>query len=569
MAVVYAAQDTLLDRTVAIKVLSNQQSADTLERFQREAKLIAKLTHYAILPIYDYGTVDNQPYIVMPHMVGGTLADKQHDRQPMTNALSIIEALASALDYAHQQNVIHRDIKPSNVLLDESDRPTLADFGIAQLTNMTQTQSVLGTPQFMAPEQWQGEIPTAATDQYQFAAMSYQLLTGQLPFSADNPAGYMFKHINEAVPMAVGQNKAVQLALQRGMAKEPSHRFDTVTQFVDALRTAVAAPKTVLIDEPTKIIPVTSSNDEKAQPDQKPHMLRLFVALIGFLVGFGGWIAWDHFNENGNEVTPVIREVQTTVGIHKMVVIPAGALTMGSTAEQIERGIELCDEARGSGACSAACCEDEAPVRLIEMDEYTIDQLPVTNLNYAKCIDAGDCTEPQDIVPFENKERPQHPVVAVTWNQAVEYCEAQGLRLPTEAEWEKAARGNQASIFPWGDEFEPARLNFCDARCSLPYADLFDDGFAQTAPVGRFPGSTSSLGVGDMAGNTWEWTADWYAAYDPNDTLNPIGAADGTTKVVRGGSFESAMNGVRTTDRFEQNPDVADNGIGFRCAADT
>lgn len=565
MAIVYAAHDDLLDRTVAVKVLPHQ-SADTLARFQREAKLIAKLNHHAILPIYDYGTADDQTYIVMPHMTGGTLSDKLDAGLRAGEAIAIVKTIADALDYAHRQNVIHRDVKPSNVLLDEQGRPTLADFGIAQLTDMTQTQSVLGTPQFMAPEQWRGETPTAATDQYQLAAMTYQLLTGEVPFAADNAAGYMFKHINESVPLAAGQPAAVQAALARGMAKEPAARFGSATQFANALGTAVAAPSTVLFDEPlpTPVAPTP-------EPTKKRPLVPFLLGLI--VLAAVGWLAWSQLgggSGGGDDgaLEATVREVQTAAGLHTMVVIPAGDFVMGSTAEQIARGVELCDEARGSGACSAECCADEAPVRTVTLDEYAIDQLPVTNLKYAACIDAGDCTPPLDVVPFENKERPQHPVVAVTWEQATNYCEAQGLRLPTESEWEKAARGTDAPIFPWGDEFEPARLNFCDARCTLPYADAFDDGFAQTAPVGRFPGSASVWGVGDMAGNVWEWTADWYAPYLADDVLNPTGAADGDFKVVRGGSFESAMNGVRSTDRFQQDPEIFDNGIGFRCAAD-
>ena len=300
MATVYSAQDDVLDRPVAVKVLPNQ-SADFLDRFQREAKMIAKLNHPAILPIYDFGEVDGETYLVMPQMTGGTLDGRKLDTG---TALNVIRTVADALAYAHRQNVVHRDIKPSNVLLDEEGRPFLADFGIAQLTDQTQTQNVIGTPQYMAPEQWRGEAPTAATDQYQLAVMASQLLTEQLPFESTNLPGFMYKHLNEE-PAIEGVGSAVQSVLRRGMAKEQANRFGNVTQFTEALTASLSAPSTVLIDEPAADIqPVRSAKqpNKRMEPEPKRSRSRLWFALPLLVLGLlaAGWLVFNQFGEIRN-----------------------------------------------------------------------------------------------------------------------------------------------------------------------------------------------------------------------------------------------------------------------------
>jgi formylglycine-generating enzyme required for sulfatase activity len=160
-----------------------------------------------------------------------------------------------------------------------------------------------------------------------------------------------------------------------------------------------------------------------------------------------------------------------------------------------------------------------------------------------------------------------HPVNCVTWQEAKGYCEWKGKRLPTEAEWEKAARGGRNTIYTWGDQFDEKKANFCDRNCSQKHADKdYDDGYAKTAPVGSYPANNYDLY--DMAGNVWEWTADWYDEnyYSNAPRVNPKGPLSGSKKVLRGGSWHRSPDRMRSALRGRGDPTIRSDTFGFRCA---
>jgi len=248
MATVYRARQASLDRDVAIKVLPDFFAEDEgyRERFQQEARSIARLKHPNILNVFDFGQERGITYLVLELVEGGTLAERLGRPMDLQEAVRIIRPIASALDHAHAQGILHRDIKPSNILIHRDGTPVLGDFGLAKIAGsvrrLTASGTVLGTPEYMSPEYGAGEPVGPASDLYSLAVVAYEMLTGRVPFEADTPAAVLLSHINKAVPPTrelVGELSGhVEDALRKALAKNPLERFDSATQFVAALTPA-------------------------------------------------------------------------------------------------------------------------------------------------------------------------------------------------------------------------------------------------------------------------------------------------------------------------------------------
>jgi serine/threonine-protein kinase len=230
---------------------------------------------------------------------------------------------------------------------------------------------------------------------------------------------------------------------------------------------------------------------------------------------------------------------------------------MGSDAD---KGLTACRklfERISNNECERSWFEREEPVRTRDLDAYYIDQTEVTNAQYQKCVADGACDPPAGASSntqneyYGNSQYEDYPVIYVSWHDAQAYCEWAERRLPTEAEWEKAARGEKGLTFPWGKAFVRNRLNFCDVNCVSTWNNPnYDDGYKETAPVGSYPAGASPYGVLDMSGNVWEWVADRY----------------GGDRGLRGGSWYSAGNFTRAAGRSGKPPDRKSGDIGFRCA---
>jgi formylglycine-generating enzyme required for sulfatase activity len=265
--------------------------------------------------------------------------------------------------------------------------------------------------------------------------------------------------------------------------------------------------------------------------------------------------------------TPPLIKKRTSSGPQGMLYIPGGPFTMGSSTGENS---------------------DAAPAHRVCVNGFYIDRFEVTNAQFEQFVDAaGYVTEAERTAtssdsptwrhPFgaesDAQQIPEHPVICVSWNDAQAYARWANKRLPSEAEWEKAARGKDGRLFPWGNTSpgSGANVNVADTSASFKWgANSFNDGYRTTAPVGSFPAGESAYGVEDMAGNVWEWCSDWWdsAYYKKAPADNPVGPEIGEHKVIRGGSWFYHLDGAQATHRMYFRPDGNSTAIGFRCALD-
>ena len=257
MATVYHAYDPRFEREVAIKVLPREMLHDVQfrTRFDREAKTIAMLEHPAIVPVYDFGEEDGQPYFVMRYMTGGSLSDRMKN-VPMSiqEAARILTRIAPALDDAHNKGIIHRDLKPGNILFDQFNEPYISDFGIAKLSESQSNftgSAIVGTPAYMSPEQAQGENIDGRSDIYGLGVILFELLSGQQPYHGDTPMSVVVKHITDPVPHILDVKPDlppdIELIIDKAMAKDRNERFQNVKSLADAM-TAVASGKSLSLE---------------------------------------------------------------------------------------------------------------------------------------------------------------------------------------------------------------------------------------------------------------------------------------------------------------------------------
>ncbi|MEW5939185.1 MAG: bifunctional serine/threonine-protein kinase/formylglycine-generating enzyme family protein [Chloroflexota bacterium] len=614
MAIVYKAYDTRLEREVALKMIRKGAfPADHLERmlkrFEREAKALARLSHPNIIKILDYGEYEGSPYLVMEYFPGGTLKGKLGKPIPWQEAIQLILPIAEALDYAHDQNMVHRDVKPANILLTQRGQPMLSDFGIAKLLDLdetrelTGTSAALGTPEYMAPEQARAKNVDHRADIYSLGIVLYEMVTGRKPFIADTPMDVMIMHARDPLPdpkkFARNLPNGLVTVLQKALAKQPAERYQSMEEFAAALK-ALSAGKPASISKPAPKPPrreetVSESDtikDFKVPPldtdspslegkgsgirsgvKSKLWLPASFALLLIICIGLAikslpsilspietpsltptktltftpeltftsTFTLTPEFTAT-SAFTPTLTPLPTDIWDSKNVImrlIPAGTFPMGSNDGN----------------------SDERPVHDVYLDAYYIDTYEVTNALYKTCVDAGVCDPPvynrypsSGYQRYDNTEYQRHPVM-LNWSMSKKYCEWRGADLPTEAQWEKAARGTDGRTYPWGEGIDCTKANY-DRSC-----------VGDTTAVGSYESGKSPYGIYDMAGNALEWVKDWYMAtyYKTSPIKNPLGPDNGIFRVLRGGEWWSSLNNVRASFR---NPGSPDNsfGYGFRCA---
>jgi serine/threonine protein kinase, bacterial len=314
MGTVYLAQHPRLPRQDAVKVLSAELTDDPeyRARFLREADLAASLSHPNILAVYDRGEYDGQFWISMDYVAGTDAARLLREHypggMPPDEALPIITAVASALDYAHQRGLLHRDVKPANILLDsQAPRIFLADFGIARRiddsSRLTATNMAVGTVAYAAPEQLKGEAVDGRTDQYALACTAFDLLTGAPPYVDSNPAVVITKHLTAPAP-SLGQRRPALVgldpALARAMAKESSGRFLSCRDFAGELQYRLSPPPIHALGVPASALPTPLAPPIRRRPGRRPRVLiAALVAIVSVIVAggvFAGVMLFQHHN---------------------------------------------------------------------------------------------------------------------------------------------------------------------------------------------------------------------------------------------------------------------------------
>ena len=549
-------------------------------------------------------------------------------RWSLDEVMALLGPVARALDVAHGRGIAHRDIKPPNLFVIGDPRGREAtvkilDFGVAKLiTDNAQMTAALAqtgagissfTPQYGAPEQFSRAHGATGpwTDVFALALVAAELLAGKPGLEGDDVVQIALSSRNprrRPTPRGLGAwvSDRVEAVFEHALAVDPGQRYARAADFWSALEEAASHPESsaVTLVPPGAAVaaatlvtgaesdPMTSSTASIADARPKPRAassrrlsfsaMALGALAVVALLG-GVWVNKDGVHARlGAALGPKASGVGRAVAAvpkcpSDTFEIPGGQFYMGSDDK--------------------AAPDNQKPSHNVSLDAFCMDAFEVTALAYEDCSNRGACrrlqpsvsypgmtpAEEQAFLPLCNvgkKGREQHPMNCLGWADADVYCRRQGKRLPTEAEWEYATRGPDGRVFPWGDEPPTvAYLNACDADCAawskkagVQALVLFEDasdGYSATAPVGKFEKGRSRFGPWDVAGNVWEWVADWNDAYGVSEQKNPKGPAGGERRGIRGGAWNGArVEWLHPSFRFAAEPDRHHPAIGFRCVKD-
>ncbi|MBI2331494.1 MAG: serine/threonine protein kinase [Chloroflexi bacterium] len=361
MASVYKAYHAALDRYVALKVLHQAFNEDStfISRFQREARVVARLEHSNIVPVYDYAEHEGRPYLVMKFIEGDTLKARLI-QGPLTAAEieQVVDSVGSALAYAHKQGVLHRDIKPSNVLISTDHVMYLADFGLARIAqdgeSTLSADSIMGTPQYISPEQAMGKKDLDnKTDIYSFGVMLYEMVVGRVPFTADTPFSIIHDHIYSPLPLPRAVNpevpEPVERVLLKSLAKDRLDRYETVEELAHAFKQAWVDSGVPMQGTSVKMRPASLKEPSKAQsvdqaarteiakspaPKRSPTWAWISGGLVVILCCAVGWVA---FRNNPRALfprrTPVAIATATVAPVATDTAVPTPATVLDESPE--------------------------------------------------------------------------------------------------------------------------------------------------------------------------------------------------------------------------------------------
>ena len=601
----------------------------------------------AIVQARDIGTLttargDWVPYMVLEWLDGASLdhvleAEKQLAPRTLQRAVKLLEPAVEALAIAHKRGIAHRDVKPANIFIlgdprGEDCTVKLLDFGIAKVVqdaqkmgaSFTKTQGAVTsfTPAYGAPEQFSRTHGATGpwTDVYALALVMAEVLTHKAPLQGDDFLQLGFATANperRPTPRALGApvSDEIEQVFAKALAVMPDQRYQSAGAFWNALRAALAMepmPASVAstsdvstastLAAPPAVAPTLvagASSVPEPVATQAPAAssrgagVRMMAMALGAAI-VGGVVVTAVSMHGGDKATKSVVSATASASASSAPMAPAMPACPKDMIH-IEGGQFY------MGSSDPKADPHEKPSHSVMLTPYCIDRTEVTVEAYKACSDVGKCPPAGHANSFagltdgiakvldplctinEPGGKAKHPINCVDWEMAANYCKQQGGRLPTEAEWEFAARGPDGRAYPWGDDPPgPSFINACGSECIdwakkngmlgqvafAPPMYAANDKFATTAPVGSFPDGKSRYGLLDVVGNVWEWTADFYAEYSKEPQKDPKGPENGEARVARGGAWNgSDLAWVRPTYRFHFAPDSRSYGVGFRCAA--
>ena len=537
--------------------------------------------HPNVLPFLDADIYHGQVVIVSEYAPDGDLQGwlKRHGgtAPSVAEAVRMVCGILAGLEHLHGLNppIQHRDLKPANILL-KGETPMLTDFGVSRIVNSTVHTRSSGTPSYMPPEAFSGKGGHLQADIWAVGVILYRLLSGKLPYpQTDMAALYGAMMQIEPDPLPASIPSEVKAAVLKAMRKDLGRRYKTAKEMRIDLENYLA-PKAPIPPQPapvrTPVAPkapgqqtvVTQAPDQRVTENASNPWSGVLGCIGLAVVLFVGNTIYsnmtNHPADNGNKNT-------------------SGAITPGTSEKKVDTNDSEKPEKKTTSVKTKTNPIDGAEMSLIPTGTFTMGsdetkydnpehRVTLTNSYYMYKNDVTVAQFRKYDEANENKfdwngRKPDwgwiddHPMVRVDWNEAQAYCKWAGVRLPTEAEWEHAARGPNNTKFPWGDEFDGSKCaNF-----------VSPNSLKGTKPVGSF--APNGYGLYDMSGNVWNWCSDWYEKeYTGSDATDPQGAGSGSGRVLRGGSWgDSGAGYFRSSYRFYFVPSGKSSNFGFRCVS--
>jgi serine/threonine protein kinase len=595
MAQVYLARHRVHGGLFAVKVLVDYLAQDPriVARFEQEARMAATLaSHPNIVPIFDIGSGAGLHYMIMQFIPGEDLASylRRNGRMSLPDAANVVAQATEALSCAEAKRIVHRDLKLANMLLDQSGRVKLLDFGISRIVDiadgLTRPGECIGTPHYMSPEQIRGEACDIRSDLYSLGVVFFELISGRRPFENESITAIQIAHLSSPPPSLLALDPALpsgcDVIVQKLLAKMPEQRYQTTAELLadliahgahmgpgtlrpemdPRLREAIEYAEAMPLDNSTTPVAPPIVSDSPTSVAIRPGTTVVHQEpeppLPAGSANASGVVAKKSSGLSIALVAAVLVIVAGVIGF--MVLRPKRTKTVDQTATHSNPGSEL--SAVYSDTHGRMMLVRAGPflfgekgsndARNITLPPFYVDETEVSNGEYQRFCLATGHVAPQN--PGYTTH-PDYPVSGVSYDDASAYASWAGKRLPTEEEWEKAARGTDQRAFPWGDT---------PWNSDIP---------SQLEPVNSQASRRSPYGAYNMAGNVWEWTASPYTPL-PADVAAMKRLVGGkgfssSWQIIKGGSFSpGGSENFAISKRRGLPTDGRSPWIGFRCVRD-